>query len=259
MTVSNVMSEEVVYVTANDFVTHARQIMRDHHLRSLPVVEDDRFGRVIGILTDQDVLHISSSRSGVTVRGFIIECPAITPDTDIYESARMIFDAKLSRVPVIRSIDDQTLAGVLSTTDLLKKLRPAKHLLVRDVMTDSVVTCSPKDRIAKVWQNMLESDYTGLPVLSPDGEVIGVVTRHDIIRAGFARIGMEDGSGTRAKQSPPIERIMSTPAYTIPSATPVSEAIDTMLRLDVGRLSVVDDNKLVGIIDRMDAVQACLL
>jgi len=28
--------------------------------------------------------------------------------------------------------------------------------------------------------------------------------------------------------------------------------------LDVGRLSVIDDSKLVGIIDRIDALQACL-
>ncbi len=258
MTVVDIMSQEVVCVTADDFVTHARQIMRDRHLRSLPVVEDERLMRVLGILTDQDVLQVSSSRSGVTVRGFVTVCPAITTDTDVQEAARMMVDARLSRVPVIRSIDDQTLIGVLSTTDLLKKLRPAKHLVVRDIMTVKVVTCSPGDQIAKVWSTMLESDYTGLPVLSPKGAVVGVVTRYDIIKAGFARIGLEDEGGTRAKQSPPVERVMSTPAYTISPAASVSEAINMMLELDVGRLSVVDEGRLVGIVDRIDAVQACL-
>jgi len=258
MTVVNVMSQEVVCVTADDFVTHARQIMRDHHLRSLPVVVDEQFMRVLGILTDQDVLNISSAHSGVTVRGFATVCPAITPDTDVREAARMMVDARLNMVPVIRSIEDQTLVGVLSTTDLLKKLRPAKHLVVRDIMSGKVATCSPEDRIAKVWSTMLESDYTGLPVTSPKGAVVGVVTRHDIIKAGFARIGLEDESGTRAKQSPLVERVMSTPAYTISPVTSVSEAIGTMLELDVGRLSVVEEGKLVGIIDRIDAVQACL-
>jgi len=258
MTVVNLMSQEVVCVTADDFVTYARQIMRDHHLRSLPVVEDERFMRVLGILTDQDVMHISSAHSGVTVRGFATVCPVITPDTDVQEAARMMVDARLNVVPVIRSIEDQTLVGVLSSTDLLKKLRPAKHLVVRDIMSGKVVTCSPEDRIAKAWSTMLESDYTGLPVTSPKGAVIGVVTRSDIIKAGFARIGLEDESGTRAKQSPLVERVMSTPAYTISPATSVSEAIGTMLELDVGRLSVVDEGRLVGIIDRIDAVQACL-
>ncbi len=258
MTVANVMSQEVVCVTADDFVTHARQIMRDRHLRSIPVVENERFMRVLGILTDQDVLHISSARSGVTVRGFVTVCPTITPDTDVDGAARMMVDARLDMVPVIRSIDDKTLVGVLSTTDLLKKLRPAKHLVVRDTMSGKVVTCSPEDRIAKAWSTMLESDYTGLPVISPKGAVIGVVTRYDIIKAGFARIGLEDEGGTRAKQSPLVEKVMSTPAYTISPAASISEAIDTMLELDVGRLSVVDSGRLVGIIDRIDAVQACL-
>jgi len=258
MTVGDVMSKEPVCVTADDFVTHARQIMRDHHLRSLPVVEDERFMRVLGVLTDQDVLHISSSRSGVTVRGFTTICPAITPDTGVEDAARMMVDAKLSRMPVIRSIDDPILAGVLSAADLLRKLHPRAHRVVSDIMTTRVVTCSPDDRIAKVWSTMLESDVTGMPVQSPKGALIGMVTRHDIISAGFARIGLEDESGTRAKQSPLVERIMSTPAYTVPPAMPVSEAIDMMLKLDVGRLTVVDNNRLAGIIDRIDAVQACL-
>ena len=258
MTVGDVMSKEVTCVTADDFVTHARQIMRDHHLRSLPVVEDEEYMRVLGILTDQDVMQISSARSGVTVRGFVTVCPAITPDTGVVEACAAILDARLNRVPVIRSINDQTLVGILSTTDLLKKLRPRAHLVVRDIMTGKVVTCSPKDRVAKVWSTMLESDYTGLPVLSLKGVLIGMVTRSDIIRAGFARIGLEDEGGTRAKQSPPVEKIMNTPAYTVSPATPVSGAIDMMLKLDVGRLSVVDDGRLVGIVDRIDLVQACL-
>ena len=258
MTVGNVMLKEVVRVTADDFVTHARQIMRDHHLRSLPVVEDERSMRVLGMLTDQDVMHISSAHSGVTVRGFATVCPAITPDTGVEEACAAMVDARFSRVPVIRSIDDQTLVGILSTTDLLKKLHPGAHLVVRDIMTEKVVTCSPDDRIAKVWSNMLESDYTGLPVLSPKGVLIGMVTRYDIIKAGFARIGLEDEGGTRAKQSVLVERIMNTPAYTVSPATPVSEAIGMMLKLDVGRLSVVDNNRPVGIIDRLDAMQACL-
>ncbi len=259
MTVNDVMSKEPACVTADDFVTHARQIMRDHHLRSLPVVEGERFMRVLGILTDQDVLHISSSRSGVTVRGFVTESPLITQDTGVEDAARMMVDAKMSRVPVIISTGDQTLAGVLSAADLLRNLHPGAQLVVRDIMTERVVTCLPDDRIAKVWSTMLESDVTGLPVLSSKGALIGMVTRHDIIKAGFTRIGMEDESGTRAKQSPLVERIMSTPAHTVSQTMPVSEAIDMMLKLDVGRLTVVDNNKLTGIIDRIDAVRACLL
>jgi CBS domain-containing protein len=258
MTVVDIMSKEVACVTADDFVTHARQIMRDRHLRSLPVVEDERFKRVLGILTDQDVMHISSARSGVTVRGFVTISPAITPDTDVEEACVAMVGARLSRVPVIRSIDDQTLVGILSTTDLLKKLHPRAHQVVRDIMTEKVVTCLPEDRIAKVWSTMLESDYTGLPVISPKKVLIGMVTRYDIIKAGFARIGLEDEGGTRAKQSQPVEKIMNTPAYTVSPATPVSEAIDMMLKLDVGRLSVVDEGRLAGIVDRIDAVQACL-
>lgn len=47
MIVKEIMSENPVYVTENDFITHARQLIRDRYFRSLPVV--DKQNRVIGI------------------------------------------------------------------------------------------------------------------------------------------------------------------------------------------------------------------
>ena len=48
MTVDEIMSKDGVFVKEDDFVTHARQMMRDHFLRGLPVIDDSE--KVVGIL-----------------------------------------------------------------------------------------------------------------------------------------------------------------------------------------------------------------
>ena len=56
-------------------------------------------------------------------------------------------------------------------------------------MNKKVKTAYPDDNISKIWGNMLEWDYTGIPVISHKDEVMGMISRSDIIKAGFARTG----------------------------------------------------------------------
>jgi len=126
---------------------------------------------------------------------------------------------------------------------------------IEDVMTRNVISCSPKDSIAKVWLNMKEMGFSGFPVVK-DGQLVGMVTRRNIIRAGYARIEREDEHGTKSTMSPPVEKVMSSPAYTLSSQTTLQEAIQAFLKLDVGRLSVVSNGVLIGIVDRNDIIKA---
>ena len=255
MKVEEVMTRNPVFLHNTDFMTHARQVVRDRNKRTLPVV--DGKNRVIGILTEKDILGIYSTKSNVTVEGFTSGFPEVYPEMDMMHAARLMIKVGIGRVPVIRSGQDKTLAGILSIVDIFRNLDlnkiPSKR--VREIMTRNVRTCSSKDSIAKVWLNMRELGFSGLPVLNDD-RLVGMVTRRNIINAGYARIEKEDEHGTKSTMSPPVEKIMSTPVYTISPDATLKEAIQAFLKLDVGRLSVVDDNKLAGIIDRNDIIKA---
>lgn len=257
MKVEEVMTKNPVFLHDSDFMTHARQVIRDRHKRTVPVV--DNKNRVIGILTEKEVLNIYSTKSNVTVEGFTSEFPDVYPDTDMMHAAKLMIDSGLGRVPVLKSGQDRTLAGILSMVDIFRNMKldkiPSKK--ISEIMVTDVKTCSPKDSIAKVWLNMKESGFSGYPVVK-DGTLIGMVTRRSIINAGYARIEREDEQGTRSTMAPHVEMVMSTPAYTLSPDVSLKEAIQTFLKLDVGRLSVVDDGKLVGIVDRSDIIRACI-
>ncbi len=255
MIVEEVMTKNPIFLHDTDFMTHARQVMRDQHKRTLPVVNSKK--KVLGILTEKDILNIYSTKSNVTVEGFTSEFPEVYPDMDMMHAAKLMIDAGLGRVPVLRSGQDRTLAGILSIVDIFRNLKLDKipQKKIGEIMTTSVKTCSPKDSIAKVWLNMKETGFSGYPVVK-DGQLVGMITRRNIIRAGYARIEREDEHGTKSTMSPPVEKIMSTPVYTLSPQTILKDAIQAFLRLDVGRLSVVDNGKLAGIVDRNDIIKS---
>lgn len=259
MIVEEIMAKGPVCIKDSDFITHARQQMRDHFLRGLPVVDESN--RVIGILKDQDILNITSTRSNVTVGGYAHECPTITPDMEIIKAAQLLVEAKQSRVPVVVSTNDKTCAGLLSYVDLLKNINPTKKSPknVENIMTTKVMTCHPDDSIAKIWLEMIEYDHSGFPVVSHKNEIMGMVTRRDIIKSGYARTGSSDTHGTRLGDSTTVEKIMSTPPYIISQDTPILEAIDMMLHYDVSRVCIVNGKTPVGIVDRQDVLRACLV
>ncbi|AKB34611.1 Inosine-5'-monophosphate dehydrogenase [Methanosarcina siciliae C2J] len=257
MNVSEIMSEGPVSIKEGDFVTHARQLMRDYLFRALVVVDEGN--RLVGMLNDQDIMRVTSTRSNVTVGGYARQSPTVTPDMDVVKAAKLIVQSKQNRVPVVRSTTDHTVVGVLSDVDILRnaELPRSASKTIDTVMTKKVKTCSPDERISRVWNYMIETDYTGIPVVSKKGDPIGMITRRDIIKAGILRMSVEDERATRPNESPKVEKIMSTPAYTLSENDSVKSAIEMIIKHDIGRVTVVDEQgKISGIADRQDLMGA---
>ncbi|WP_292467008.1 CBS domain-containing protein [Methanolobus sp.] len=260
MIVGDIMTTDLVCIKEHDVMTYARKLLRDNHLHSLPVLDDK--GRVVGMLDDQDVLRLHSNKSEVTVSGYAREFPLITPDMEVRDAVKALIGAQQHRAPVMKSSTDKTLVGILSDTNLLRHVRLTKlpPKTVGEIMNTKVKTAYPDDSIAKIWGNMLEWDYTGIPVVSHDDEVMGIITRSDIIKVGFSRVVTRSGDfhDSGSGKTPKVEKLMSTPLYSINSDTTISKAIESIIQYDVGRICVTDNKKLIGIVDRFSLLKECL-
>lgn len=254
MSIGDIMSKDPLYVDEDDHVTKARQLIRDSQLRGLPVLNRD--GNVVGIVTIQDMLKITSTRSNVTVSGFVTETPLVTVDDDMEDVAKHLLTGMYVILPVVESADVPRLVGVVSPIDVFGHMDPEKipDKNIGEIMSTKLSTCTAQDLVTKVWDKMLESDFTGLPVVDEKGKPLGMITRFDILKRGGARIGTEER--VRSKDVMRVEQLMSTPLYSIDPKATLREAIGVMLKGEFGRISVVDDGKLVGIVDRHDLIEA---
>ena len=58
-----------------------------------------------------------------------------------------------------------------------------RHATARDVMTSGIHCCSENDDLTKAAQHMEELKVRRLPVINKDKRMIGVLSRHDTVRA----------------------------------------------------------------------------
>ena len=101
---------------------------------------------------------------------------------------RTLVDHQIHQAPVID--DSYRLVGIVSERNLLTKLNVAdgrvRDVLARsvsDVMATPVVAATVLTDIRRIARVMLERDVDGVPIVNDNGELIGFVSRGDILRA----------------------------------------------------------------------------
>jgi CBS domain-containing protein len=111
-------------------------------------------------------------------------------------------------------------------------------MLIREVMTDEVVTAAPERTVREIAELMRERNV-GSVVIVRDGQPVGFVTDRDLALSVIAD-GRDFGDHVSDHASSPV--IAAEPAME------VQEAAELMVRHGVRRLVVVDAGRLTGIV-----------
>ena len=119
LTVSDLMTTQVLTVKASEPLKEARAEMEIGVIRHLPVV-DDR-GRLVGIVSDRDLM--SHPRGHRVADIMTRELVTTRPDAPAADAATTMLDHKISSVLVVN--DEQKLVGVITQTDYLELARRA--------------------------------------------------------------------------------------------------------------------------------------
>ena len=126
---------------------------------------------------------------------------------------------------------------------------------VCDAMTRDPVTVAPGTSLAEAEALLEQHQFNALPVVGPARELLGIVTKLDLLRAFRF---------TDQHMFPPYERIMARPVRevmvtdltTVTPRTPLTRVLETLVRLRTKSLPVVEDGAVVGMIAREDVLQA---
>jgi CBS domain-containing protein len=114
----------------------------------------------------------------------LMSSPACTvrPRTTVEEAAALIAENGFAALPVVR--DDGVLVGLVSGEDLLREQLRARRTArwVEDAMNPLAVAVDADMPVGEVARQLLGHHYRSLPVVC-DGEVVGVVSREDLLRA----------------------------------------------------------------------------
>jgi CBS domain-containing protein len=139
--------------------------------------------------------------------------------------------------------------------------------IVGDVMSTEPITIRPDTPFKEIVDVLIRHGIGGVPVTSSDGRLLGVVTEGDLLtkpafstRTRRARTKLQTwfglGRDARRKATGLTAREIMTAQ--VVTAAPYEYLDDVALRLvehRIGRLPVVDDGRLVGIVTRKDALR----
>lgn len=116
-------------------------------------------------------------------------------------------------------------------------------LLAADIMSSPVKTIPMHMSMEEAGRLMLRYGHTGMPVVN-ENQMVGVISRRDVDKAQLHELGHA-----------PVKGFMTTSVLSVSAATPVSDIQRLMVEYDVGRLPVIEGDRLVGIVSRTDILR----
>ncbi|MHC0062556.1 CBS domain-containing protein [Nostoc sp. UIC 10890] len=141
----------------------------------------------------------------------------------------------------LRGVDSQVILKQL--LDGIKAQIPHPPT-ARDLMSSPVRTILPETTIAEAQRILLRYGHSGLSVVDTQKQLVGIISRRDLdiaLHHGFSHA--------------PVKGYMTRNLKTITPDTTLPQIESLMVTYDIGRLPVLENGQLVGIVTRTDVLR----
>ncbi len=141
-------------------------------------------------------------------------------------------------------VDGKSIKQVKSQIIRLIRRATKPEVYARDIMSFPVVTVSEDEKVSEVFKKLERLGYKGAPIVNEKSELVGMTTLGNLKKAlkhdmGHAR----------------VKGYMTTPLISVSPEEPLYRIREIMMKKDKGRIPVIKDNKLVGIVTRTDVLK----
>jgi CBS domain-containing protein len=237
------------------------------------------------VRTPVEVIH-SSRREGAQFPRYLTVADVMTRDVIQVKpttSVRDIFDLAVEHtVRALPVVNDQgVIVGIITDGDLLRRGATSlpmrlQQLLPRDthkaevallatrpqhaaeLMTPNPVTMPAATPIARAAALMAEQDLKRMPVVDAAGQLVGIVSRSDLLKTVAEGLYRQPEQPVRLATSAPatVGALMITAVPTVQPDTSLIATLDRLLETEKRRVVVVDaDQHVVGIITDGDVLR----
>ncbi len=108
---------------------------------------------------------------------------SVTPESNVFEALKLMAEKNVGALLVMNG---DAMRGIMSERDYARKVillgKSSHELAVRDIMSDKVVSVTPKQTVDDCMALMTGRRIRHLPVLD-NGRVVGVLSIGDLVKA----------------------------------------------------------------------------
>lgn len=137
MHATDIMTVEPALIAATDNVPAAASLMRTRDVGFLPVVDDTVHRRLLGVITDRDIVlrHVAPGHGTLAaVHEHMTRGPLVTvsAESSVAEVAEKMARHQVRRVPVVDA--SGAVVGVVAQADLVRRIAPHDAGLLHHVV-----------------------------------------------------------------------------------------------------------------------------
>lgn len=145
----------------------------------------------LGWVTPHEILKNAKGIKGYAAE-IMKEPISISPGDRVSHARRILLDNDIGRLPVVENGD---IVGIVTERDVAKAMMNfrdlvpdnqqdvrIRNLIVGDIMTRNVKSVRTNTPITQVISTLLDENIGGLPVLNLNDEMVGVISRREIIK-----------------------------------------------------------------------------
>ena len=173
----------------------------------------------------------------------------IDKDQSLSDALKLLRKHNISRLPVT---NNKELVGIISERDIANKLgssksenMPPSRFHISSVMVKDVITVLETMQLGDVAELMLENGIGSVPVLDDD-KMVGIVSKADFVTLA---VGIVFDKIT-------VKEIMTKDVVAVSPSDRLIHARRQMLDAKVGRVPVIEEDELKGIITSKDLMRA---
>ena len=241
--------------------------MIKHKVNAL-LIHDPGSGHDLGLITKTDLMTLYYAGLPLqTILEDVLVAPILTclEDDTLETALSQLFGQGVQRIYVSNN-QKKDIVGVLSYADIVglvyrfchqceKSLAQRRKtsgleetVLVRDVMHQGVVSCTPGQSISQALELLCSEPFSGLLVQENRPGIPGVVSKTDLILAYRHNVPLDT----------PLAKIAKFPALSCAGEEALVQALQRMILADVHRLFVhgSEPRDIQGVLSLTDAARA---
>lgn len=135
----------------------------------------------------------------------------------------------------------------------MQSLQSGPILKAMQMMSSPVISIASGSSVKDAFHAFEERGFRHLPIVSPDGELIGIISDKDMLHCTC-----NAGVSCQQRQNQSIDTLMANRVLSASIDTDARHIARLFVEKRIGALPIVDENHLVGMVTRSDVLRAVM-
>lgn len=217
----------------------------------------DEKGKYVGVVTRRYILRSRLDPSTTKVKSLIQPAPKINLNYPVGKIAKLMIESGIRQLPIV---EKDKIAGFVTDENVIHAAvtQELGNSEISTIMTRAPYTIEANRSVGAVLSSLREIGISHMPV-TENGKLVGIVGIQDILENILQpqrRQTLGDIVGEKVQiLAIPAKGIMSSPVISVQPNTSLREAEKEMHNHDISCLAVILDDKLVGIVTKLDFLE----